>query len=345
MADSDSLLAHLIPRLPVSTENAAVEALGYILRSDVAKDALRSLIYDSGIAVEGISEVATQAQEDGARPDLIGFDRSRAKRIIIEAKFDADLTKNQPNEYLNQLPDEGPSVLLFLAPERRLDNLWNELERKIEAGNALGNAVQNRLMRCTTVGNKGKHLMLVSWNSLLGGLAVAVGESGIQAENIRQLQGLAERMDREAFLPFRGDDFSPELGRRMIHFRDILGDVRRKCVDLGWSISNQPTGGHSGLGWHSVISGNECWFGLYYTMWARIDTPDTPLWIQLYGCNQNAMDKLSAILGLRAYTAPDGGINYVPLHLKAHAEYQEVVDDLVLKLERMVEVIANASQL
>ena len=38
---------------------------------------------------------------------------------------------------------------------------------------------------------------------------------------IRQLRGLAERMDEDAFLPFRGGNFSPELPRRLLDLRRV----------------------------------------------------------------------------------------------------------------------------
>ena len=51
----------------------------------------------------------------------------------MEAKFWAGLTENQPNAYLARLPlDERPAVLLFVAPEARLETLWPELRRLIE---------------------------------------------------------------------------------------------------------------------------------------------------------------------------------------------------------------------
>ena len=166
----------------------------------------------------------------------------------------------------------------------------------------------------------------------------------MQADNIRQLRGLAERMDREAFLPFREEDFSPGLGRRMIHYRDILDEVWKRCTDIGWVVSSQPTSGYSGYGRHVAISGEWCWFGVFYDMWARSDTPPTPIWIQLYGCNPGTVDKVLAKLKLQAFTDNNGGINYVPLRLKTHDEYQEVVDALMLKLECLTRLIAEASQ-
>ena len=45
MSDNNTLLGHLVPKLPMSTENAAVEALAFILNdSEAAMAAFNALI-------------------------------------------------------------------------------------------------------------------------------------------------------------------------------------------------------------------------------------------------------------------------------------------------------------
>ena len=66
-------------------------------------------------------------------PDLAVFGHDGQERILLEAKFWAGLTENQPGTYLARLPDDGAtSVLLFVAPEARLESIWTELRRRTE---------------------------------------------------------------------------------------------------------------------------------------------------------------------------------------------------------------------
>ena len=58
---------------------------------------------------------------DGSRPDLVCFDAGNEKRIIVEAKFWAGLMDNQPNAYLEQLPESGRSA--FFCSLRRMSGL------------------------------------------------------------------------------------------------------------------------------------------------------------------------------------------------------------------------------
>ena len=130
------LLAKLAPMFGSQTENLAVEALGHILSgSEPARRALSLLLQSGGADVGHIAQVRTQATgDDGARPDLVGSDQDDKERVLIEAKFWAPLTGNQPAGYLRRLAEpraRKPCALLFVAPEMRMGSLWAELRRQV----------------------------------------------------------------------------------------------------------------------------------------------------------------------------------------------------------------------
>ena len=129
MAEIDTLLAHLSPSFTSQTENIAVEALGYILNKYAgSREGLDDVVRSGVRNVKPVVKVRTQASAlDGTRPDLVGVDEDGAERVLIEAKFWAELTPRQPHAYLDRLPDDGPAVLLFLAPEEKIVSLWPEL--------------------------------------------------------------------------------------------------------------------------------------------------------------------------------------------------------------------------
>ena len=134
--DSTSLLAHLAWKLTNQTETLATEALGYILaQSPAARQALQETIRTGGADVGPIASVATEARgKKNERVDLAALDEQGSERVLIEVKFWAGLTDNQPNTYLERLPADGnPAVLLFVAPEVRLETLWPEVLRRADA--------------------------------------------------------------------------------------------------------------------------------------------------------------------------------------------------------------------
>ena len=167
MTENWSLLAHLIPQVTNRIEDTAVEALGFILKESKASlAALNSLVWTGGAVRPEIVRVQTQVSgEEGTRPDLVGFDAEGKERLLIEAKFWAGLTENQPNAYLDRLPDDGPAALLFVAPETRIPALWPELEHRV--GKKLESADSGDGIRSAIVDGADKRLLTVSWARLL----------------------------------------------------------------------------------------------------------------------------------------------------------------------------------
>ncbi len=120
MSYETTLFAHIAPRLTDRIEDVAVEALGHILsNSEAARSALEETVGLGGAIVGPIDRVQTQVtDEEGARPDLVGFDDKGTKRVLIEAKFWAGLTPNQPNQYLKQLPRGDPRRFCLSRPRK-----------------------------------------------------------------------------------------------------------------------------------------------------------------------------------------------------------------------------------
>ena len=235
MTSRRSLLAYLSRRLSDRTEDIAVEALGHILsgpRSQASRQGLQDVLRGCSADFGTMGGVETQSTgEEGERPDLAGFDEQGQERLLIEAKFWAGLTENQPLAYLRRLPNDKPSVLLVVAPSLRLETLWAELRRRASESEDihLGDGQSDSEVRWTTVGANRK-LTLTSWRNLLGGIEAQANAAGdIQIVNdVRQLQGLAEQEDSNAFLPLRPEQISAEFPRLLLHlYRLIDGTVGR----------------------------------------------------------------------------------------------------------------------
>lgn len=225
----DTLLAHLAPRFTNRTEDIAVEALGYILsKSEAAKCALSEMLREGGADVGRIARIRTQNPVIGEnqerkrkrkrkRPDLTARDETGATRVLIEAKFGAGLTENQPVKYLEDgLPTDRPSALLFVAPKDKLENLWTELRQKADTSDSisLGSDTKKEKIWSVSTGEK-RYLMLTSWKTLLCSMKAYTNanEKTSVLCDIQQLQGLCERMDSEAFPPLCSDELSSEFPR------------------------------------------------------------------------------------------------------------------------------------
>lgn len=350
--DSSTMFAHIVSRLTNRTEDVAVEALGFILsRSDAARRALRDLVELEGMDVGELTDAGTQVGDETlARPDLAVYDREREERVLIEAKFWAGLTENQPNSYLARLPlDERPAVLLFVAPEARLETLWPELCRLIEHPFNWQpvDTPHDADIKCALVDEGTRFLMLASWRALLDRMLSFAMSSGDSVEaDIRQLHALCEQQDMDAFLPLKPHELALEIPRRMLQFNQLVDDA----VDLAraHNVVNTDTlkvtprrhgyGRYLRLGSKGADVWAGAWFGIDYTLWAKYR--ETPLWINFSSDNWDgvvSVNDLRARLGSEIWANTPSSI---PFHLTTGVEYQKVLADVVERMIAIAEMVA-----
>ncbi len=109
-----SLLGHLVIKLTHQQENIATEALNHILNtSSTARKSFLRYIEQTSIKFEDLKFSTQIVCKDKATPDVVSTDKNKAildlvgidadgdKVLIIESKFWAGLTGNQPVAYLN----------------------------------------------------------------------------------------------------------------------------------------------------------------------------------------------------------------------------------------------------
>ena len=99
---------------------------------------------------------------------------------------------------------------------------------------------------------------------------------------------------------------------------------------------DRTTSTYNSTGRYITISRCSGWFGIYYELWARGESDDTPLWLQLYGSEETTFDfnELSGKLGLSIYDW-----NYFPVMLKTGLDYEQVLVDVVAQLQHIADAI------
>lgn len=336
MAENWSLLAHLIPQVTNRIEDTAVEALGFILKESKASlAALNSLVWTGGVVRPEIVRVQTQVSgEEGTRPDLVGFDAEGKERLLIEAKFWAGLTENQPNAYLDRLPDDGPAALLFVAPEARIPALSLELEHRV--GGKLGFADGGDGIRSAIVDGAAKRLLMVSWARLLSRMSERVREAhedpGVPA-GIQQLLGLTQRMDSERPLPLHQEEFAPHFARRVRDYMLLVDKSAEKGKAEKWldSYRKDGTSAWYGYGWSLQFAGTTAWYGIRWSLWRGQGA--TPLWLQLQ------VERESVFNQVRDKLPTSPGDHWIPIYLKTGVEYSVVLEDVVRQLKAVCDAV------
>ncbi len=351
MADNDTLMAYLVPRLTGGVEDAATEALAYILnKSEGAMAALNDLLRLDGFDVELVARVRTQVSyEDGCIPDMAGYDEDGRTRLLVESKFWAAFGDGQVRQYAQHLDQPGPAVLLIIGPEVRRQTLWAEAKQQmsevgelkdIDSQTGVNRGSVDRLKPC----DSRLHLMIVSWVGLLDRIANHAGDAAV-LEDVRQLRGLAQRQDEEGFLPLHADELSPDIGRRMIWYNQIVDDaVYARGLPQKWMNVEGVTsgGGKNGYTRYFRFSGVDPAFGLgvNYSLWAR--NGDSPVWLGLYYDHWSKVNIHAVGRKLSEEVVEADWFRWVPVHLKTGVEYDAVLDDVAAQLKRIGEAVKKS---
>lgn len=343
---TDTLLAHLSWKLSSHHEDIAVEALGYILKSESARRTVTDMLEKHGAKVAPIERFKTQVtQKDRSRPDLVGLDRNNDTRVIIEAKFWAGLTDNQPNAYLNRLPAKG--ALLVVAPAQRIESLWAEL-RNLAKVNRPRPDNEKADFKSVLIDDH-CYMMLTSWRHLLEWLEAA---SDAHSRNgIQELRGFVDRIDQDAFLPIRSVEFAPEIPRRMLNLIDLVKDTVTRAKNDGWISTTglRVTAQATGYGRYVYVAEAGGWFGIDFARWARADYPDTPLWLRLQEWDgtvtiahiRQALEELFQSDPPGCFDEGEGLC--VPIMLPTAVEHPAVLNAVVARIQYVANQISGAN--
>ena len=332
MSSESTIFAHIAQWLTDRIEDVAVEALGYVLsQSPAARSALADVLRVGGIDVGPIDRVeAQESGDEGEIPDLSGYDEDGIKRVLIEAKFWAELTKNQPNQYLQQLQESRSAALLFVAPRERLELLWPELRRlarEKEPKFVLAVNSGTGDLRSASTADGSLCLLLTSWAALLGCMetqACTAGDTAAIAD-IKQLRGLTDRMDGDAYLPMRQEDLRSQSANHMLAVAQLVDDATYHARQNVWVETEglRATPQRRGYGRFVGIGGVVTWFGIHFEGWARHS--DTPLWLSFHGSNYEHLKR--AEMDKDSFEIE--GRHCIPIAMPEAEEYHEVLNAVV----------------
>lgn len=351
MADESGLLAYLVPRLTSRGEDTATEALAFILnKSKACRRALDNLLSEQNVAIEPITRLKTQVtSDDGSRPDMVGYDRKDHKRLLVESKFWASLLEGQADGYFRQLEASGPAVLMFIAPVTRIETLWAEIRRQLEADPKpvrLESVDTGDRMRRAAVAGSEKRVVLVSWDLLLDRLAAAVPADSQVASDIRQFRGFVEEQDLDAFLPIQREELSPSLARRIRWFNQLIDDVVNRGIEKGWmsvkGLKAAPQWAGYGRYFRFINdSGARTSYNSFLCVtvdfWATMG--DTPLWLWIGWQTECDFQSRGGSSSLTVFEE-DGGL-WTPIYPEVGVEYHSVLADVVSQLRRIREIAVS----
>lgn len=281
-----SVLAHLVVGQQ-DPEPAATRALGYLLRSGKKRGPLQAVI---GLLPAGIQfapgRVECEEMHGDNQPDVSLYDADGRLRVLLENKFWAGLTDRQPVGYLDLLGGRRDAAVVFVAPRERIEPLWRELGRRCAgADRAFENEGRTGGLVFARAG--GTIVAAVSWGAVLATLESAA-EKKATRRDIAQLRGLTDRMEREGFLPFRGEELTDcWTARQLMQYFDIIQSITDACKHAeAKKLSWGGTGHRYGRYFHLPPNLKNFWLGVDFDTWRRRGV--SPLWLALQASEHTA---------------------------------------------------------
>ncbi|ABO55095.1 hypothetical protein LA345_13135 [Burkholderia vietnamiensis] len=342
-----SLLSHLLAGSE-KEEVYATSALTYLLgREAHYRDALvadwASL---TGTALPAGLSFRSEARAGDGWCDVAGLDNMGQTHLLVEGKFWAALTDNQPGSYLDGLSDSTTSgMLIFVAPAIRFETLWPELLRRAQAsGHEIAGSAQGmsdlRFARLAS----GNTLALTSWTALLNRLEAAGSRAGDAdfVSDVRQLAALCERMDSTSFLPLKASELTSAIGRRHIQLRLLLGELQKTLFTEEVATRNPGTV-KSSEWWPLLLNEKRAYLRFWVQGWAA--HRETPCWLAFPKVGDLLLDEPQrSKLGRLAHEEPSRLVDdtdywMVPLYPLLAAERHDVLTDLLGQVRKVAALL------
>lgn len=342
-----SLLGHLVPEW--RPEDAATRALAYMLdpgASPGMAQAFVELLGGMGLPPFPLGPVDHDpTQADDSRPDVTIRDADGQPRVFVEATFWEGVDEAQPTAYLRKLPTDRPSAVVFVAPHKRIAGLWREFTARCR-NTVIDLRNESPVGGDAAWGRAGaRTLVLTSWTRVLEALRRAAMDQAVE-QDIIQLRGLTDQMEREGFLPLEAKEVADVgLARRLIGYRRLVGSINERLVKEG--IASQPKRWNSG----SYVNGRmanqtvrlhgkfELRLGIELKAWR--DLGITPLWWVLTDSPAGAWETIKRRVD---DVKPYGGRLYIPIRLKLGVERDAVIRDAVKQMCRVADRLLEVSR-
>ena len=333
MADRDSLLGVVARRQADGLEDAAMDALSFILsRRTSARKALSEFLQVGAGEPLSVTNVKSQtAIEDGAIAELACSDEHGNVVAFIESIFWGSPTPHQPVTYWQALAAETPAVLLFLVPHRRIESgsLWDELvDRLRKADVELVDETRTDGL-ITAVATDGRRLVLTTWDVLLGHIREAAqrtDDSQVRFE-IAQLQGLATAA-------VKGEGTTADESLRAC-FADAVGRLKQS----GWANTDRLAVGIGASYYARYFRLAGAPTGLRIDYQDEEQRPDRSLWLWFWH-EENAklsVEDVERLLDQAGELRLErrGKELFLPVVLPGDADGPATVDTIVAELERI----------
>lgn len=275
-----SLLGQFYNRIKGSQEDIASEGLVYILQQSIESRRIINQVVkiNTDITFPDLLYQTQNAGKEKERPDISGKDDKGNEVLLIEAKFWASLTENQPNGYLKRLKED--SVLIFLVPTLRARTIFDEIKNRLLVEDKDVEIDSENLKFVIKPSNQ--HVLIKTWNEILNSIKLKIEQINniTLLSDLNQIIGLCEIIDKNSFQPITNEDLSPKIPKNINSYYEIVDKVVDELKNLDEEISTKgliKTPQRYGYHRYFTTKGLGMNFSLKLDLWEKC--ADTPFWL------------------------------------------------------------------
>jgi hypothetical protein len=243
---------------------------------------------------------------------------------------------------------------VFVAPATRVPVLAYELALRLapvgQAPHAFGVAGESHVTHLAS----GKALVVTSWTVLLASVGTAMETAGEfdNLADLRQLQALVVRMDKEGFRPFSVTDLTADTPRLILRLCGLIDSVAQQLLTRP-HVSRKGLRASAGQGWYGhylKVHGFGCQLIVSAKLWAEHGL--SPIWFRVSDSGWKFSESLHPLLAplvpepswlVEDRTTGWQGL-WQPLRILEGREREAVVTDLLRQVEAIAAVLSADEQ-
>jgi hypothetical protein len=340
----NSFLAYVARRYSLKAEDVGTDVMAYLLARPSMQAAFKSFLDELGWPqMPSRFRVSCRTNDSYGVPDITLAD-GKGLSIIIENKFWAGLTSNQPCSYLDSVRPAG--FVLFVAPQERKEALWSKiLDRCTCAGKSL------RLTKSPFVAEaSGPWIGITSWEEMLLFLRREIsGETELHVF-VDQLGRLASmsREDQIGHLDASiiGNKTIARQAYDCVRLAEAIADAANSKDYI--KIAERQSQRATGAGWstkYGQIGRFNAWIGFDARLWAQYGSP---LWLGFddRGDIEEQLQDIFKNEKIQHFVdRPDEDpMLIMPIRLMPNADQEEVIEAALEQLSEICVLLEKPSQ-
>lgn len=341
-----SLLGQFYNRIRGSQEDIASEGLTYIFKNSVqARNVISQIIFiNTGVNISDLSFSSQNVGSKLERPDISGKDQNGKEVLIIESKFWASLTNNQPNEYLKRLGNH--TTLIFLVPTLRVRSIFEEILGRInEEYSEIDVELENHKIHLK---NSNQNVLIKTWDEILNLIKFAlVEENNLPlVSDIDQIIGFCNTIDTYSFQPINDLDLSPSIPKKINSYYDIVDKVvdelknRNEHTNTSGLVRTPQKYGYHRYFRYDNFGMSMC---LKLELWAEF--ADTPFWLTIKDTENNrwiTSDIFKILCSKTALILKHKTVEYNgEIYIELKPKIGQTEDKVINELANQIELIGN----